>query len=72
MDRTERKELRPIWEKEIYRETITMITEEDGSFGELLYTPEGAVTVESYDGKTLYQEGKDYILDGRRMAGSKA
>ncbi len=67
MDRTERKELRPIWEKEIYRETITMIPEDDGSYGELLYTPDGKVIVESYDGKTIYQEGKDYILEGRRI-----
>lgn len=61
------KELKEIWENDIYRETLTMIPEEDGSFPELLYLPEGAVKVESYDGRTIYEQGRDYVIEGRSL-----
>lgn len=59
------KELKEIWENDIYRETLTMIPEEDGRLPELLYLPAGEVVVESYDGKIIYEPGKDYVFDGR-------
>ena len=54
----------PLWEGDtVYNETVMFVGEDSAP---LLYTPEKIISVRSYDLKTEYEEGKDYILkDGK-------
>lgn len=65
--------LKPYWySREIYNETAVFIGEEGEST--LLFTPTEIDSVKNYTLDVVYQEGKDYIIDGnkiKRLKGSK-
>lgn len=65
--------MRPVWEGgTLYRETFAM-TEENGSCSApFLYKPHQLLRVESYDGSTVYEEGRDFTVDGDRLALTKS
>lgn len=64
--------LRPYWyTREIYNETCLFVGEEGEAT--LLFTPEEVRSVRSYTLDTVYEEGKDYEIEGRtirRLKGS--
>ena len=47
------------------KETVMFI--DKGDVKELLYPIESIVSVTSYDGKTTYQEGKDYVIEDGKL-----
>lgn len=54
--------LYPIWEgTTVYNETLWFA---DGNVAPLLYAPQEVLSVRSYDLKTTYELGKDYVVDG--------
>ena len=54
--------LRPVWNaKKQYRETFLMVKEGTVCRAPFLYTPQTIQRVESYDCKSVYEEGKDYV-----------
>ncbi len=61
--------LRPVWKSgEVYRETVAMIRLGGRCEGNLLYTPSEILQVVSYDGKIKYEQGKDYVIDGKKLS----
>lgn len=55
--------LTPFWEGEkVYNETL-WFAGEDGLFAPLMYEPDEIAAVMSYDLKTVYKEGVDYIFE---------
>lgn len=57
--------LRPVWNGgEVYRETFAMIEESGGCRARFYYLPEKILRVESYDGKEVYEEGRDWKTEG--------
>ena len=57
--------LTPIWDTRIvYRETFAMIKDEDICKASFLYRPDRILKIESYDGKSVYELGRDCYLDG--------
>lgn len=60
--------LTPVWEGgEVYRETVAMMESGEKCEGNLLYTPSEILQVESYDGKVKYEQGKDYVVSGKKL-----
>lgn len=60
------KELAPLWSgSQVYRETVMFIGKADRA--PLLYVPTQILSVTSYDGTILYEEGEDYACDGDGM-----
>lgn len=54
--------MKPIWLGDtVYNETVMFVGKDD--FGRLLYPVKEIVSVTSYDLKTVYQEGIDYVFD---------
>lgn len=59
-----------IWNtKVIFRETVLFTKNAEGDLvgGTLLFAPTEIVSFTSWDGETVYEEGRDYILDGRQI-----
>ena len=57
--------LYPLWEgTTIYNETLWFA---DTAEAPLLYTPDRVLSVRSYDLKTTYTEGEDYVVDGKSI-----
>lgn len=69
---TAEKHLVPLWSAEtIYDDTILFVGEEGA--GTLAFLPAGKIIVRSYTLDTVYEEGKDYAVEGktvRRLKGS--
>lgn len=70
-ERTEKEEkwldgwMHPIWEgREVFRETFAMVEENGIVEARFLFPPEKVLKVESYDGQTVYEEGKDFLVEG--------
>lgn len=60
--------LTPAWEGETcFRETFAAIADEDGCRAPFLWTPEEIISVESYDGEVVYENGKDYLLENDEL-----
>lgn len=62
--------LEPFWSsKTIYNETLMFVQNQDGTYdaAPLLYTPVKIVSVRSFDLRTEYQEGADYILENGKI-----
>lgn len=59
--------LAPVWEGgTIWRETFAMIEENGQCSAPFLYSPEKIIRIESYDGKNVYELGRDcFVKDGR-------
>lgn len=58
--------IRPYWySREIYNETVVFIGEEGEA--PLMYEPTEVNTVRSYDLLTDYVDGKDYVIEGRKI-----
>ena len=55
----------PLWEgNTVYNETLWFAVE---NYAPLLYEPERVISVRSYDLKTTYTEGTDYVVDGNSI-----
>lgn len=58
----------PFWSgSTAYDETVLMLKGDGPAEASLLYAPERIISVKSPDLKTEYQEGKDYLIEGRRI-----
>lgn len=53
----------------VYHETVGFVQDAAGGVtsGQLLYTPQRILSVRSFDRKTVYLDGKDWLLQGRRI-----
>ena len=51
----------------LYRETFAMVEEEGICAAPFLYEPEEILRVESYDAKQLYEQGRDWYVEGGRL-----
>ena len=59
-----------LWEGDrVYHENVAFIGQADGTVlsGSLLYTPDEIVTVRSYDLQTVYEEGRDFTVSGKKL-----
>ena len=64
------EQLEKLWNaKRIYQEPICFSETENGSIigGQLLFTPDRVESVTSNDGATVYQEGRDYRIEGSQL-----
>ncbi len=64
------KFLTPYWKgKTVYHEAISFVENAAGEVvsGELMYTPTEIICVRSADLKTVYKEGVDYRVEGKRL-----
>ena len=62
MDICFEKDLFPLWRGEqVWRETVMFIGKDDRA--PLLHTPKEILHVTSYDGDTVYREGKDFVCE---------
>ena len=60
--------LEPIWEGGYcFRETFAAVADENGCRASFLWTPKEVLSVESYDGETVYEEGIDYLVEGDEL-----
>ena len=60
--------LTPIWDTRIvYRETFAMLKDEGICKASFLYRPDRILKIESYDGKSVYELGRDCYLDGSEI-----
>lgn len=60
--------LEPIWEGGYcFRETFAAVADENGCRASFLWTPKEILSVESYDGETVYEEGIDYLVEGDEL-----
>ena len=58
------------WEgSTVYHESIGFVEDNDGSIrsGELMYMPDSILSVRSSDLQQEYQEGADYVVEGKRI-----
>ena len=62
--------LAPVWEGgTIWQETFAMIEENGQCSAPFLYSPEKIIRIESYDGKNVYELGRDcFVKDGRPVS----
>ncbi|MBR2336551.1 MAG: SGNH/GDSL hydrolase family protein [Clostridia bacterium] len=59
--------MQPIWLGDtVYNETVVFVGQDD--LGRLLYPVDEIISVTSYDLKTTYQEGVDYVFDEKHNA----
>lgn len=57
--------LYPVWKgKTVYNETLWFAGSNEAP---LLYTPDEILSIKSYDLKTVYTEGEDYVVDGKNI-----
>ena len=57
--------LYPLWKgNTVYNETLWFAGSQSAP---LMYTPDEVLSVRSYDMKTTYEEGKDYIVEGKEI-----
>lgn len=58
--------MRPFWKSDtVYDEAILLLSRNGANaYGRLLYQPLKIISIKSYDLKTTYQSGKDYMLKG--------
>ena len=61
--------LTPIWDTDtVYGESFTMYRDKNGEIcAQFLYEPEEIIEVKSANLEILYEEGKDYIIKGRKL-----
>jgi len=61
--------MKPFWKGDtVYNETVLMYASEGGpADGRLLYAPDHILSVQSFDGKTVYSAGTDYSVSGRMI-----
>lgn len=58
----------PFWEgKECFRETFAAVKGDGDCKAPFLWRPEEVVSVESYDGETNYEPGRDYFVEGNEL-----
>ncbi len=57
----------PIWGGRIWRETFMMVRENGCCSAPFLFHPEKIERIESYDGKTQYELGRDCLIQGDRL-----
>ncbi|MFP5229297.1 MAG: glycosyl hydrolase [Acidobacteriota bacterium] len=59
----------PFWQGSVVRDEAVLLTSHNGeaATGTLMFRPKHILSVRSYDGATLYQEGIDYTLQGRTI-----
>ena len=58
--------LQPVWyTREVYEETVVFVG--SNSSANLLYEPKGEVTVRDYQLGITYEEGRDYVIEGKTI-----
>lgn len=65
-----KERLQKVWEGKFVKEELLCFVYSEHNVltgGELLYTPTRVVKVEAADGSYVYEEGKDYIVSGKRI-----
>lgn len=57
-----------IWDtKIVHNENLCLRELDDGIYGELLYLPTRIISVRDYSLNTIYEEGKDFTVEGRKI-----
>lgn len=63
-----RDRMEPIWNGGmVYKETVAVIEEQGSCRTPLLFDAERIISVESYDGRMVYEQGKDYVLRDKKL-----